>query len=138
MKQRLLDTGLSEQVISWFNNYLSERKQCVYFEDSSSIFLKVLAWGAPRLSSILFTISVNLLGRNVPDAKFPLYADDTAIYCCGSTLVVALGKLKTNLNLVERQLIERKFILNTSKMKLIIFSNGRKVPKPLPSILYYY
>ena len=79
------------------------------------------------MGPILFSIYVDALGRNVPDAKFHFYADDTAMYCCGSTLAEALGYLQTSFNLVERQLIDLKLLLNVSK-------NGRKIPEPPSSV----
>ena len=33
------------------------------------------------LGPILFSIFVDVLGSNVPNAKFHFYADDTVIYC---------------------------------------------------------
>lgn len=59
-----------------------------------------------------------------PDAKFNLYADDTVIYCCGSTLA---ENLQIIFNDVEQHLIDLKMVLIISKTKLIIFSNGRKM-----------
>lgn len=35
---------------------------------------------------------------------------------------------------MEHQLTELRLVLNAAKTKLIIFSNGRKVPEPPPSI----
>ena len=137
LKQRLLDIGLSEQAVGWFNNYLSNRKQCVCFEGSSSTLLNV-STGVPQgsvLGPILFVIYVNTLGSNVPNAKFHFYADDTVIYCCGTTLAEALGNLQIAFNLVENQLIELRPVLNAAKTKLLIFSNGRKVPVSPPSLL---
>ena len=77
---------------------------------------------------------MDALGRNVPDAKFHFYADDTVIYCCGSTLAEALRYLQTAFNHVERQLIDLKLVLNVSKTKFMILSNGRKIPEPPPSV----
>jgi len=77
---------------------------------------------------------VDSLGRIVPDAKSHFYADDTVIYCCGSTLAEALGYLHIAFNLMERQLIDLKLVLNVSKTKLMTFSKGKKIPEPLPSV----
>lgn len=139
LKRRLFDIGLSEQAVGWFDNYLSNRKQCVHFEDSSSTLLNV-ATGVPQgsvLGPILFVIYVNTLGRIIPNTKLHFYADDMVIYCCGSTLTEALGNLQTSFNLMESQIIELRLVLNTAKTKLMIFSNGREVPVPPPTFCHY-
>ena len=118
-------------------NYLSNRKQSVYFDGSLSTSLNV-STGVPQgsvLGPILFVIYVNTLGRNIPNAKLHFYADDTVIYCSGSTLAEALGNLQIAFNLVERQLIELRLVLNAAKTKLMTFSNGREVLAFPPSIL---
>jgi len=78
------------------------------------------------LGPIFFSIYVDALDRNVPDAKFHFYADDTVIYCGGSTLTEVPGYLETAFYLKEHQLIDLKLVLNVSKIKLMI-SNGRKI-----------
>lgn len=91
-----MDIGLSQQAVGWFDNCLSDRKQCVHFEGCSSTLLNVSS-GVPQgsvLGPTLFSIYVAALGRNVPNAKFHFYADDTVFYCCGSTLVKALSNLQ--------------------------------------------
>lgn len=111
--------------------------QCLHHNGCSSSVLNV-ASGVPQgsvLAPLLFSIYVNTLGRNSPDAKLHFYAEDMVIYCCGPTLVKALGHLQTAFNLVERQLIELKLVLNVSKTKSMIFSNGKKVHEPLPNVL---
>lgn len=55
----------------WFANHLSDRMQCLHHNGCSSSVLNV-ASGVPQgsvLAPLLFSIYVNTLGRNSPDAK---------------------------------------------------------------------
>lgn len=60
------------QAVGWFDDYLSDRKQCVHCEGGSSTLLNVSP-GVPQGSvpgPVLFSIYVDALDRNVPNAKF--------------------------------------------------------------------
>lgn len=67
--------------------------QCIHFDGISSTML-TMSSGVPQgsvLGLILFSIYVDALGRNIPDAEFHFYADDMVIYFCGSALAEAPG-----------------------------------------------
>ena len=122
--------------VGWFTNYLSDRCQSVYHNGCSSSILNISS-GVPQgsvLGPILFSIYADVLGRNIPNANFHFYADDTVLYCFGSTLNQAFDCLQTAFTLLENQLIDLKLVLNVSKTKLMLFSNGRKVSDPPPSL----
>ena len=84
LKLRLLNSGLSEQAVAWFSNYLSNRSQCIKY-DGLCFDIATIYKGVPQgsvLGPLLFTIYINNLGHNVSDANLHFYADDTVIYCC--------------------------------------------------------
>jgi hypothetical protein len=74
--------SLSDQAFSLFKHYLSDRTQCAQFDGNSSDMLTVQK-GVPHgsvLGPLLFTIYINNVGRNVSNASYHFYADDTVTY----------------------------------------------------------
>lgn len=137
MLKRLVNIGLSNQAVSWFKDYLSDRTQCVQFDGKSSAVLTVQK-GVPQgsvLGPLLFTIYINNVGKNVPKASFHFYADDTVIYCCAATLKKAFDELQTAFTMVQAQLYQLKLVLNTDKTKLMVFTKSKKEPQTLPHII---
>lgn len=103
MIQRLLNIGLADQALSWFNNYLSDRTQYVQFEGKVLNLLPILN-GIPQglvLGPLLFTIYINNVGRNETNAHFHFYADDTVLHCCPSNLNEAFDNLQSAFNIVQ-------------------------------------
>lgn len=47
LKLRLINTGLSEQAVAWFSNYLSDRSQCITYDGLCSDTLFVCK-GVPQ------------------------------------------------------------------------------------------
>ena len=75
--------GISRNNLLLFNNYLSNRKQCVHY--SQGIFnLQTLKTGVPRgsvLGPLLFFIYTNDFPRSSTCFKFTMYADGTTLSC---------------------------------------------------------
>ena len=119
--RRLANIGLSASAVSWFSSYLSDRAQCVKVDGCSSDTLAVHK-GVPQgsiLGPLLFTIYINELGKNVENANFHLYADDTVIYCFGGTVLKAVDHLQAAFKEIEAQLLLLKLVLNADKTKMI-------------------
>lgn len=129
--QRLMDIGLSKHTIGWFNNYLSNRTQCVQAEGFISGSLNVTK-GVPQwsvLGPLLFTIYINNIDHNVHNVKFHYYADDTVIYSSASTPNQALSQLQFAFDIVQRNLFELKLVLNVDKTKFMLFSKSKPISK---------
>uniref|UniRef100_A0A3P9K1B3 Reverse transcriptase domain-containing protein n=1 Tax=Oryzias latipes TaxID=8090 RepID=A0A3P9K1B3_ORYLA len=136
LKIRLLRSGLSEQAVDWFSNYLSNRTQCIKYEGLCCECVTVHR-GVPQgsiLGPLLFIIYINNLGLNVPDANMHFYADDTVIYCCESTLDQAIESLQKAFGAVQQSLLKLKLVLNSDKTKLMLFSNCKKMPHTIPTV----
>lgn len=136
LKNRLLSLGLSEHAIAWFSNYLNNRTQCIKLEGLCSKFVAVHK-GVPQgsvLGPLLFLLYINDLGQNVSDTNLHFYADDTVIYCYGSSLTQAIETLQKAFVAFQHSLIQLKLVLNADKTKLMLFSKSKKVPEPIPVV----
>lgn len=133
-KNRLICSGLSGHAVAWFLNYLNNRTQCIKYEGLCSDFI-VVHKGVPQgsvLGPLLFILYINDLGQNVSDANMHFYADDTVIYCYGSSLAQAIETLQKAFVAVQHSLFQLKLVLNADKTKLMLFSNFTMVPQTVP------
>ena len=81
--KKLSNIGFSQETITWFNCYLSNRTQVtsVGLEKSTT---KPVQVGVPQgsiLGPLLFLIYVNDLPSTVNNCDISLYADDTVLFC---------------------------------------------------------
>lgn len=137
LKLRLLNSGLSEEAVSWFSNYLSNRSQCIRHDDLCSDFVSIHK-GVPQgsvLGPLLFTIYVNNLGQNVSNATFHFYADDTVLYCCAASLALAVEHLQNAFVVVQDKLHELKLVLNADKTKLMLFTTSKARLQNVPVVV---
>ncbi|KAJ8287209.1 hypothetical protein GJAV_G00048920 [Gymnothorax javanicus] len=134
--QRLSAIGFSSNAVGWFANYLSNRKQSVLVGELSSSMVKV-SNGVPQgsvLGLTLFTIYINNIG-SILNASVHLYADDTILYCCASSVSHAFQSLQSAFDVFQSQLRQLKLVLNAEKTKVMLFSNSKCVPDALHSIV---
>jgi hypothetical protein len=81
MISKLKSYGIEDPILSWIENYLSDRKQKVIINGKSSEWKDVTS-GIPQgsvLEPLLFVIFINDLPDCV-DSDAYLFADDTKIY----------------------------------------------------------
>ena len=78
---KLHKNGISGNLLTWFENYLQERKQRVVIDGQSSAYQTVPA-GVPQgsvLGPLLFFIYINDI-TSVVNSEIRLFADDTTLY----------------------------------------------------------
>jgi hypothetical protein len=78
---KLKQSGISGNLLKWFQNYLYGREQRVVINGSNSNMLPVKA-GAPQgsiLGPLLFKIFINDIVNEI-NAEIKLFADDTSLY----------------------------------------------------------
>ena len=114
--------GLSGNSLQWFHSYITDRKQCTSFVNEMSNELPV-THGVPQ-GSIIY---INDLPSILEYCCSSLYADDTVIYCYGSSSLELHDKLNRDLLAVAQWLNNHKLTLNLEKTKCILVGSNRKL-----------
>lgn len=86
--------------------------------------------GVPQgsiLGPLLFAIYINDLPSVLDACNASLYADDTVIYCYGSSSLELTNKLNQDLLAVAKWLNEHKLTLNLDKTKCMLIGSNRKL-----------
>ena len=100
---RLNSLGFSNDCLTWFTNYFSDRVQCVKTEGLLSGPLAV-SIGVPQgsiLGPTLFSVYINDVPLAAGDSLIHLYADDTILYTSGPSLDTVLPNLQTSFNAIK-------------------------------------
>jgi hypothetical protein len=114
LTEKLKSYGVSESLVKCFQDYISNRKQIVFINNSESL-IGLLKAGVPQgsvLDPLLFLIYINDISGHL-SSLVRLFADDTS-----------LSYSSTNLLQIERKLNSDKNILNT---EFVIFSNNKNI-----------
>ena len=125
---QLSEIGLCENSLQWFRSYITDRKQrtCCGNELSDEL---LVTHGVPQgsiLGPLLFVIYINDLPSVLDACHVSLYADDTVVYCYGSSSQELTDKLNQDLLAVAKWLNEHKLTLNLDKTKCILIGSNRK------------
>lgn len=131
---KLSSVGISGNLLSWFGNYLSNRKQRVVLNGSSSRWLDVNA-GVPQgsiLGPLLFLIYINDIVENI-QAPIKLFADDTTLYIIVDTPMNAFRTLQNDLLVVQEWASKWLVDFNPNKTESLVVS--KKVNKPPHPVL---
>jgi hypothetical protein len=113
---------------SWFQNYLTDRKQFVKLGNNLSSVQPVCA-GVPQgsvLGPLLFILYANDISANVNIGTCNLYADDAIIYVTGNTLAETTKLLSNCLDDVSKWYNENKLSVNAKKSYSMLIHSIRK------------
>jgi hypothetical protein len=89
LTEKLKYYGLSESLVKWFQDYISNRKQIVFINNSESR-IGLLKAGVPQcsvLGPLLFLIYINDISDNL-SSLVRLFADDTSLSYSSTNLLM--------------------------------------------------
>ena len=125
--QRLSYIGFNSDACRWFENYLSDRQQCVKVGPIKSDFLHV-SKGVPQgsiLGPILFILYINNIVNTLKNCNIHLYADDTILYCFSDSVENSVHMLQLAFDILQKSLLDLKLVLNDEKTKFMLFTKRR-------------
>ena len=121
--------GIRGITLKWFQNYLFDRKQCVFLNGASSAFKNIVC-GVPQgsiLGPLLFIVYINDIVSCSNLLKFILFADDTNLFYSNSNLLQLQIIVNTELSKLSVWFRANKLSLNVAKTNFMFFSY-----KPIP------
>lgn len=120
--------GIRGIPLSWFKDYLSNRKQQVKCNETLSSF-KAINFGVPQgsiLGPLLFLIYINDLPNVSSILHFILFADDSNVFISHKSYENVHQLLNNELVSVSDWFKANKLSLNLNKTNYIVFSSHRK------------
>ena len=124
--------GIRGQALKWFKSYLSDRKQVVCCNGSTSSPRDVTI-GVPQgsiLGPVLFLIFINDIVQCVNDAFCNLFADDNIVYTFEEKLQKLNDKLQANADNANVWYKQNRLGVNATKTLMMLIrskSNGEKL-----------
>lgn len=110
----------------WIRCYLSNRKQYVLYNDTSSDLCDIVC-GVPQgsiLGPALFLLFINDLCNVSNTANFILFADDTNIFQTGSSINELCKSVSEELAKLDTWFKVNRLSLNVNKTNFMIFTNN--------------
>ena len=126
---KLRAAGVKEEILNWFNNYLSDRKQRVVLPGAVSDWLFIRA-GVPQgsiLGPLLFLLYINDIVTDI-GSNIRLFADDTSLYTVVDDPSDAANCLNTDLDKISRWAATWLVSFNSAKTESLLIS--RKLNRP--------
>ena len=120
--------GIKDETLSWFDNYLSQRRQQVSINNAKSEF-KQVTYGVPQssiLGPLLFLLFINDLPLYTSNVNTDLYADDTTLYAIQDSLEIIENNLDSALNNLHIWCKCNGMLLNSAKTKVMLVTTNQK------------
>ena len=126
---KLEAAGVTGEVLAWFKNYLSDRKQRVVLPGVTSDWASIRA-GVPQgsiLGPLLFLLYINDIVADI-GSNIRLFADDTSLFIIVENPVLSANCLNRDLDKIKRWATTWLVSFNPSKTETLLIS--RKVKRP--------
>ena len=121
--------GLQSENIKWFKSYLNEREQMVSCHNTLS-GKSTISIGVPQgsvLGPLLFLIYVNDINRHVHLGACNWYADDTLVYCSGSTMSELKHNIQQCVSDIHEWYDQNKLVINKSKSSVMLATTRQRI-----------
>ena len=125
--KKLEHYGIKGRCLSWFQSYLSNRKQYIEFKQDNktgNTELSNIICGVPQgsiLGPLLFIIYVNDLCQTSEFLKPIMFADDTNLFCKSKTVKTLFLKANIELKKISEWFQANKLSLNEDKTRFTLF-----------------
>ena len=120
--------GIRGIALKWFQNYLTNRKQIVKYNDITSEAMTITT-GVPQgsiLGPLLFLLYINDMQNCSKLVSTILFADDTNIFHSHSCRKDLNLIMQDEINKIADWITSTKLSLNTAKTKFILFRSSNK------------
>ena len=135
--EKLKAIGISGDLYSWLDDYMSARKQFVQLSRYQS-GPKTITYGVPQGSILgpkLFSIFVNDLPESISSGDLFMFADDTTIFTIGENTDNIILTLQSVLDQVYTWCQSNRLIAHESKSEALIISKQSFIG-PMPRLTY--
>ena len=109
--------GLDQNVVEFFNSYLSNRYQCYKINNTLGDCRKIIA-GVPQgpiLHTLLFNIVLNDIFFFLKDANLGNYADDSTLHAFNKNLETAVFNLRQEFSILSNWFSDNYMVVNPGK-----------------------
>ena len=132
--------GIKNKNLLWFRDYLTNRKQCIYYGTNTTL-QKRISCGVPQgsiLGPLLFLLYINDLHSTSTLLNFILFADDSNLFYSHKDIKTLFKIVNEELIKVDEWFKSNKLSLNIKKTKYTLFFKPTKaddIPFKLPNFL---